>query len=56
MISPSRLAVVGIIAGPYVTNGFDPRGWGGGSHEVVNDITLVRFELTFSAFPTLLVT
>ena len=54
MTSPFCLAVVGIIAGPYVTNGFNPRGWGGGSHEVVNEITLVRLEPTFSAFPTLL--
>lgn len=34
--------VVGIIAGPYVTGGFDPRKWGGAEHEVSNEITLVR--------------
>jgi hypothetical protein len=37
--------VVGIIAGPYVTGGFDPRKWGGAEHEVSNEITLVRRRL-----------
>lgn len=32
--------VFGIIIGPYGANIFDPRGWGGGSEVVVNQITL----------------
>jgi hypothetical protein len=32
--------VVGIIAGPYVTGGFDPTGWGGGEQHITDEITL----------------
>ncbi|TFK93083.1 hypothetical protein K466DRAFT_479289 [Polyporus arcularius HHB13444] len=32
--------VFGVVIGPYGANIFDPRGWGGGSHEVTNTITL----------------
>jgi hypothetical protein len=36
----SLLTVVGIIAGPYVTGGFNPRAWGGPSEEITTEITL----------------
>jgi NhaP-type Na+/H+ or K+/H+ antiporter len=32
--------VFGVIIGPYCANIFDPRGWGGGSYDVTNTITL----------------
>lgn len=44
--------VVGIIAGPYVTGGFDPRSWGGAHHDVTNEITLevTRVVIAISVF------
>jgi hypothetical protein len=48
-------AVVGIIAGPYVTGGFDPRSWGGSNNQdTVNEITLVRLlaSLPLALFPS----
>jgi hypothetical protein len=45
--------VVGIIAGPYVTGGFDPGKWGGGEQEVTDEITLevTRVVIAVSSAP-----
>ncbi|CED85200.1 na h exchanger 1 [Phaffia rhodozyma] len=44
--------IVGIIAGPYVTGGFDPRSWGNGGSEITNEITLelTRVVIAVSVF------
>ncbi|KAL7408912.1 Sodium/hydrogen exchanger family-domain-containing protein [Mrakia frigida] len=44
--------LVGIIVGPYVTGGFDPRSWGGANEDTVNDITLevTRVVIAISVF------
>jgi len=52
-IGEAPIAVVtGIIIGPYVLGLFDPRGWGGGSEETGNEITLevTRVVIAISVF------
>lgn len=44
--------VVGIIIGPHCLNFFNPAGWGSGTQEVANDITLefTRVVIAISVF------